>query len=105
MGGLDLREILICIEDFQVRRDLRGATGQDKLAPVFIAGSLVETLVMAGYENQIEFISASTSKSFCSDKRLKEWGKRTAGRMGWIRGKKHARDACRLIAVGLEQVV
>jgi len=99
--------IRIMIEDFQIRRDLRGGTAKDKLAPVFMGGMLHGMLVVAHHQDSIIWVPASVSKSLASDQRLKDWAAipGVRGRMGWIRGKKHARDACRLIAVGLEQAI
>src|SRR5262245_17949164 len=99
--------IKVVVEDFQVRRDLRGGTAKDKLAPVFMGGMLHGLLVAANQAESMEWVSASVSKSLATDSRLKQWAEipGVRGRMGWIRGKKHARDACRLVAVGLEQAI
>jgi hypothetical protein len=96
----------VIVEDFQVRRDLRGGTARDKLAPVFMAGMMHGIFVATGKVGVMEWVSPSMSKALASDSRLKDWAQipGVRGRMGWIRGKKHARDACRLLAVGLEQM-
>lgn len=105
--GLGVGDVLVVIEDFQVRSGdrLTGGTASDKLAPVFIAGSLTGTLGAVGWGGTIKFVSPNTSKNLANDARLKHWAGlvRPRGSAGWVRGKPHARDAFRLIATGLEQ--
>lgn len=105
IDGLGVPDVRIIIEDFQLRRDLRGGTGRDKLAPVFVAGIICGALGGVGWGRTIRFISPSMSKSKANDERLKYWGRLTGGRHGWVRGQRHSRDAYRLVAVGLDQEV
>jgi hypothetical protein len=108
MRGMPRSNVRVCIEDFQARpQSVRGGKAKDKLAPVFLAGLVAGSLSAAGWGPCIRMYDPSLTKSKANDKRLKEWGRLTRPRnkMGWIVGKQHARDACRLIAVGLEREV
>lgn len=108
MRGIPKQNVRVCIEDFQARpQSVRGGKAKDKLAPVFLAGLVAGSLSAAGWGPCIRMYDPSLTKSKASDKRLKQWGTLTRPRnkMGWIVGKQHARDACRLIAVGLEREV
>lgn len=105
MGDLwiGVGDVIVVIEDFQIRRDLIGGTGRDKLAPVFVTGLMMGGLAGSGWGSSVKLVSPSLSKSKATDDRLKRLGTVTGGRRGWIRGKRHARDAWRLVAVGLDQ--
>lgn len=107
LRGLGVDDVRVVIEDFQVRSGdrLTGGTAQDKLAPVFITGSLTGSLSVIGWGPVIQFVSPNVSKNLANDARLKHWAGlcRPRGSAGWVRGKPHARDAFRLIATGLEQ--
>jgi hypothetical protein len=106
--GIPKSNVRVCIEDFQARpQSVRGGGRKDKLAPVFLAGLVAGSLSAAGWGPCIRWYDPSLSKAKASDPRLKEWGRlvRPKNKMGWIVGKQHARDACRLIAVGLEREV
>lgn len=103
--GIPKNDIYVIVEDFQVRKDLRGGTARDKLAPVYVAGFIDAELVSLGFGSRLFFISASLSKSKATDARLKLVGKATNGRVGWVRGKPHCRDAWRLVATGLDKEV
>ena len=101
--GIGVLDVLVVIEDFQIRRDLIGGTGRDKLAPVFVTGLMMGGLAGIGWGSTVKLVSPSVSKAKATDDRLKRLGQATSGRRGWIRGKRHARDAWRLVAVGLDQ--
>jgi hypothetical protein len=106
--GIPKQNVRVCIEDFQARPNaVRGGKAKDKLAPVFLAGVVAGSLSAAGWKDCIRMYDPSLTKSKANDKRLKQWAyyTRPKGKMGWIVGKQHARDACRLIAVGLEREV
>jgi hypothetical protein len=106
--GIPKDRVRVCIEDFQARpQAIRGGKAKDKLAPVFLAGVVAGSLSAKGWGTCIRMYDPSLSMSKASDPRLKQWGSLTRPRnkMGWIVGKQHARDACRLIAVGLEREV
>lgn len=108
MRGLPKQNVRICIEDFQARpQGVRGGKAKDKLAPVFLNGVVQGALSAAGWGTCVRMYDPSLTKSKANDARLKEWGRLTRPRnkMGWIVGKQHARDACRLIAVGLEREI
>lgn len=105
LRGLGTDDVFVIIEDFQVRKDLIGGSKKDKLAPVFVAGLVSGVLVGKGWGRGVRYHSSSTSKSKASDERLKIWATLSHGSAGWIRGKRHARDAMRLIAVGLDKEV
>jgi hypothetical protein len=108
LRGLDKQHVRVCIEDFQARpQSVRGGKQADKLAPVFLSGIVSGSLSGAGWGTCIRMYDPSLSKSKANDKRLKAWANMTRpkGKMGWTIGHRHARDACRLIAVGLENEV
>jgi hypothetical protein len=104
--GLGVDDMRIIIEDFQLRRDLIGGTGRDKLAPVFVAGLVVGAWSGVGFGRCIRFVAPSQSKSKANDDRMKYWARlaRPRGTAGWVKGKPHARDAFRLVATGLDQL-
>jgi len=105
LRGLGTNDVLVVIEDFQVRRNLMGGTARDKLAPVFMAWMLSGVVTGAGWCRTVQWVSSSVSMSLATDDRMKRWSyymghKRK--RAGWIPGKVHARDAWRLVAAGLQ---
>jgi hypothetical protein len=101
--GFGSDQITIVIEDFQVRQNLAGGTGRDKLAPVYITGRIDEMLHIYQYTKMTSLVMSSVSKSLATDQRLKMWGESTSppGKAGWVKGKRHTRDAWRLVAAGL----
>jgi hypothetical protein len=102
--GIGVDDVIIVIEDFQADpARVRGGTGRDKLAPVYVSGWLEGSLTGAGWGRCVTYVMPSQSKQLASDSRLKALGMRTNGRRGWIVGKKHARDGWRLVAMGLEK--
>lgn len=104
--GIPKQNVRVCIEDFQARpQGVRGGKAKDKLAPVFLNGVVQGALRTARWDSSIRMYDPSLTKGKANDKRLKQWAyyTRPRGKMGWIVGKQHARDACRLIAVGLER--
>jgi hypothetical protein len=106
LRGLGKDSVRICIEDFQARpSQVRGGKAKDKLAPVFLAGVVSGALSAAGWGTCIRWYDPSLSMSKANDARLKDWANqcRPKGKMGWVKGKQHSRDACRLIAVGLDR--
>jgi hypothetical protein len=106
--GIPKQNVRVCIEDFQARpQGVRGGKAKDKLAPVYLTGLVSCALLAAKWESSIRMYDPSLTKSKANDPRLKEWGRlaRPSNSMGWIVGKQHARDACRLIAVGLEREI
>lgn len=108
LRGLGKADVRVCIEDFQARpQSVRGGKAKDKLAPVFFAGVVSGALSGAGWGSCIRWFDPSLSMAKANDKRLKNWASQTRpkGKMGWVVGKQHARDACRLIATGLEKEV
>lgn len=102
-SSLGTGDVLVIIEDFQIRRNLIGGTGKDKLAPVYLAGMLSGVLHGSGWGRTVRFVAPATSMRLATDARLKMWAGMTKppGRSGWVRGKNHARDAWRLVAAGL----
>lgn len=108
LAGMPLPNIRVCIEDFQAKPNkVMGGKAADKLAPVFLNGMIQDRLVLYKLEYMIQVYDPSISKAKANDDRLKDWARqcRPQGKMGWIKGKQHARDACRLIAVGLDREV
>jgi hypothetical protein len=108
MRGLRLDvEVEVAIEDFIVRKDLRGGTAKDKLAPVFVTGMLFGALAATNNSHMVHFITPSDSKSFANDQRLKKWARMggVRGRAGWVKGMPHARDGWRLVATQLERTI
>lgn len=108
MAGIPLPNIRVCIEDFQARpNQVRGGSRKDKLAPVYLGGVISGGLGAVGMKSMIRWYNPSLSMSKANDARLKDWGSqcRPPGKMGWVKGKQHARDACRLLAVGLDKEV
>jgi hypothetical protein len=107
MAWVGINEIEVWIESFQVRKNLVGATGFDKLAPVGVSFVVLHELLRQNLYQTVRFSQPSQSKALGSDQRLKAWGKltRPADSMGWIRGARHARDACRQLAVGLQEAI
>lgn len=101
--GIGVNDVLVVIEDFQADKRATGGTARNKLAPVYIAGWLGGSLAGAGWGRCVREVMPATSKALATDARLKSLGSVTGGRRGWIRGKRHARDGWRLVAVGLEQ--
>lgn len=100
--GIGVSDVLVVIEDFQVRGAAVGGTARDKLAPVYVSGMLDGSLIGAGWGPCVRYVMPSQSKGLATDARLKALGAMTHGRRGWIRGKRHARDGWRLVAAGLE---
>jgi len=108
MAGMAFADMRVCVEDFQAKPNkVRGGKAKDKLAPVFLAGAIDLGLRTVKFNHMLRTYDPSLSKSKASDARLKEWGRlcRPKNKMGWVVGKQHARDACRLVAVGLEREV
>lgn len=106
--GLSIPDMRICIEDFQARpQSVRGGGRKDKLAPVFLGGMVLDYLIRQGFETNIRWFNPSLSMGKATDARLKDWAKqcRPPGKMGWVKGKQHSRDAWRLIATGLDKEV
>lgn len=101
--GIGVDDCIVVIEDFQAHGGAMGGTGRDKLAPVYVCGWLEGSLAGAGWGRCVHMAMPSVGKRLANDARLKAVGQVTGGRRGWIRGKRHARDAWRLVAVGLEQ--
>lgn len=108
LAGMPYPDMRICIEDFQARpQSVRGGTRKGKLAPVYLAGAVEVELRRENLGGNIVWINPAMSMSKATDARLKDWASRTKppGKMGWIKGKQHARDACRLVAVGLDKEI
>jgi hypothetical protein len=101
--GIGVSDVLVVIEDFQAHGGAMGGTGRDKLAPVYVTGWLEGALTGAGWGPSVRMVMPSESKHLANDARLKALGAVTGGRRGWIKGKRHARDGWRLVAVGLEK--
>lgn len=105
---MPMTSIRVVIEDFQAKPGkVRGGKAKDKLAPVFLSGMVICSMRSIKMGKAVLMVDPSLSKSKASDARLKDWGRqcRPKNKMGWIVGKQHARDACRLIAVGLDKEV
>lgn len=104
--GLGSDSLLIVVEDFQIRTNLAGGKAADKLAPVFIHGRIEGYLDRLDFADLMVLVDPSQSKALATDKRIKLWAESTRppGRAGWVRGRRHSRDAWRLVAYGLEIV-
>lgn len=110
LAGMSKLDIYICAEDFQLRgmsgrSAAVGANMKTGLGPVFISGVLYGSLVASGWGERITFVQAGVHKPHANDDRLKRLARASRGRAGWVRGKQHARDAWRLLAWQLEEVV
>lgn len=102
--GMGRGEIIVACEHFEVRGVAMGASSQTGLAPVFIGGVLFGTLVGMGWGENLEWVRAGEHKPYATDPRIKRLGKFTNGRIGWVRGKPHTRDAWRIVAYKLNKV-
>jgi hypothetical protein len=96
MRSMGHGEIVVACEHFEVRGVAMGANSKSGLAPVFIAGVLYGTMTGAGWGENLEWIQAGQHMRYATDDRIKRLGKASRGRIGWIRGKPHARDASRI---------
>jgi hypothetical protein len=108
IAGLSLPETYITVEDFEIRvhnQAKPGASARTGLAPVFISGVLFGALTSVGYGQRINYVKAGVHKGYANDERLKRLALASRGRIGWVRGKQHARDSWRLIAWTLGDVV
>jgi hypothetical protein len=106
LRGFDKQHMHVCIEDFQVRQNLAGGTGRDKLAPVYVTGVIDAMLNHLQWYDITMLFMPGEHKSLATDKRIKMWAQSTSppGRAGWVRGKRHTRDAWRLVAAGLNTI-
>jgi len=110
LEGLAKENIRICCEDYQLR-GTGGASAQPGanmwtgLGPIFIAGTLYGVLAGIGWGERITYVQAGVHKPHATDDRLKRLARASRGRAGWVRGKKHARDAWRLVAWDFSGVV
>lgn len=94
--GLGHSEIVVACEHFEVRGVAMGANSKSGLAPVFIAGVLYGTLAGTGWGENLKWIQAGQHMPYANNDRIKRLAKASRGRIGWIRGKPHARDASRI---------
>lgn len=108
IGGLSFLDTYITIEDFEIRVNNQakpGASARTGLSPVFISGVLFGALTSVGYGERISYVKAGVHKSYATDERLKRMARASRGRVGWVRGRPHARDSWRLIAWTLGDIV
>lgn len=101
--GIGVGDVIVMVEHFQVQKRAVGGTFESTVAPVFVTGMLTGALIGAGWGRCLAFCMPSESKALGTDARLRALGRATGGRRGWVRGKRHARDAWRLVSVGLEK--
>jgi hypothetical protein len=102
--GLAVGEIIVACEDFEVRGVPTGADSRKGLAPVFMAGFLFGTMASMGWGSQLHLIKAAQHKRYATDERMKRLAKASRGKVGWIKGKVHTRDACRLLCYEANQL-
>src|SRR6201989_1198275 len=58
--GIGVGDVIIVIEDFQARPEsVRGGTGRDKLAPVYVSGWLEGSLAGAGWGRCVKYVMPS----------------------------------------------
>jgi hypothetical protein len=98
-------EIVVACEHFEVRGVPTGADSRKGLAPVFLAGFLYGTMAATGWAENLVWIRAGQHKPYATDDRMKRLAKVTRGRCGWIRGKPHTRDAWRILAYEVNDLV
>ena len=76
----------VVIEDYKIYPHMLKQHSLSAVFPVKVIGVLQYIFELKKIPVVLQM--ASTGKSFCTDKRLKEWGY-------WIKGQKHSRDAIR----------
>ena len=109
IDGYGKSDIHIICEDFSIRGPgassaKPGAGMKTGLAPVFVSGVLFGTLSAIGWADTLSFVQAGVHKPYATDARLKRLGVASKGRVGWIKGKQHTRDAWRLVAWKFSEV-
>jgi len=109
IAGYGKTNLYVIAEDFSLRGPgassaKPGAGMKTGLSPVFVSGTLFGTLAAIGWSERLRFVQAGVHKPYATDARLKRVGLATNGRVGWVRGKKHTRDAWRLVAWEFSEV-
>ena len=109
IAGYGKSNLYVIAEDFSLRGPgassaKPGAGMKTGLSPVFVSGTLFGTLAAIGWSERLRFVQAGVHKPYATDARLKRVGLATSGRVGWVRGKKHTRDAWRLVAWEFSEV-
>ena len=107
IDGFAKQDIYVICEDYQLRQAMSakpGANMKTGLGPVFIAGALYGVLSGLGWGERLHFVGAGVHKPYANDERLKRLARASHGRVGWVRGRKHARDSWRLVAWQFSQL-
>lgn len=103
--GMGVGEIIVSCENFEVRGIPTGADSRKGLTPVFLAGFLYGTMAASGWGPNLHFVKAAQHKPYATDARMKRLTKASRGKVGWIRGKPHTRDAVRIFCYESNQLV